>query len=220
MELFNGIAILEDDSHISKWVKESGRLDHDQSFLGQVKDYIPEGGTVIDIGAYIGDHTIYYINKVGQNGRVYAFEPNVRSFECLKHNLGMYTNCYLYCNPVSDIIGKFNVVEPCENIGMTFIEAGDKVESIIIDDLDIGKVDFIKIDVEGFEIEVLNSCKKIIEKYSPTLVIEVNIYTLNRFGLTKDDLFNKIRELGYDYSNIYTWINCEGDQFDIICTRS
>jgi len=222
MKIVNGIAVLEDDSHISQWVIETNRLDHDQYFLKHIDPFIPIGGVVLDIGAYIGDHTIYYLNKVGANGKVLAFEPNKRSFECLNYNLGSYKNCQLFNNPVSNVKKYFDVVEPNENIGMAFIQDGKQVESIIIDDLNLDKVDFIKIDVEGFEIEVLEGCKKTLEKFSPTLIIEVNTHTLNRFGLSKENLFNKLKEMGYLFKNIYNWISItdSGDQFDILCTKA
>ena len=77
------IAILETDNCICRFVEQSGRLDHDQNMLPIVLSYIPIGGVVIDVGAFIGDHTIAYLNKVRENGMVYAFEPYINAFECL-----------------------------------------------------------------------------------------------------------------------------------------
>ena len=49
----NGIAVIEGDSHISMWVEQSGRLDHDTYALPIILDHIPEGGIVVDGGAFI-----------------------------------------------------------------------------------------------------------------------------------------------------------------------
>ena len=62
-----GIAILENDTHISKWVEESGKLDHDQNDIPLILKYINEGDTVVDCGAFIGDHTIAYLNRRSVN---------------------------------------------------------------------------------------------------------------------------------------------------------
>ena len=69
MYITNGIATIESDLCISKWVRESGRLDHDQNMLPLLKPFIPLHGVVFDIGAFIGDHTIFYSNRVGDKGK-------------------------------------------------------------------------------------------------------------------------------------------------------
>ena len=224
MTIINGIAVLEDDSHISKWVIEAGKLDHDWYFLQHIGEYIPRGGTVLDIGAMIGDHTEYYANKVGINGKVLAFECNPRAFECLTYNMKSHSHVTCYSNPVSDTIKYYEVVEPCENIGMAYVnESTNETEltSITIDSLNLGRVDLVKIDVEGHEIDVINGMLETIKRCSPTLIIEVNQHTLHRFGLDKKDIFSSLDNIGYNYRNIYKHITLEnsGEQFDIVCTK-
>ena len=102
IELFNGIALLKDDQCICRFIRESGRLDHDQNMLPLLKEFIKNGDVVLDIGAFIGDHTIYYSKLVGDNGSVIAFEPNRDSFFCLEHNLKAYKNVEL----INSAIGK------------------------------------------------------------------------------------------------------------------
>lgn len=219
MKIVNNIAVIGDDSHISVWVEESGRLDHDWYFLKHIGEYIKEGDVVLDVGAYIGDHTIYYANKVGLTGRVHAFEPNPRAYECLKYNMNKYSNTTLYEVALSDREGEVKVIEPCENIGMAYVEEGEGVKTMIADNLNLDIVHLIKIDVEGHEIDVLNGCKNIIDKFSPILIIEINKHTLNRFNISKQDLFDKISELGYSFRNIYPNVDMSGEQFDIICEK-
>src|SRR5262249_37578392 len=80
--LTNDIWVLEGDQ-ISNWVEQEGRLDHDQNFLPGILEHIKPGDTVIDVGAFIGDHTVAYAAKAK---KVIAFEPNPLAFECLKYN--------------------------------------------------------------------------------------------------------------------------------------
>src|SRR5687767_9160852 len=82
----NGIAVLEKDSHISKWCESEKRLDHDQNLLPVILSYVKKGDWVVDAGAFIGDHTRAYLDRVGATGVVVALEPNPEAFECLKHN--------------------------------------------------------------------------------------------------------------------------------------
>ncbi len=84
------IAVIEFDSHISSWVEEAGRLCHDSMVHESILPLIKEGDWVVDAGAYIGDHTIAYAEKVGSRGRVIAFEINPPALECLKHNAVLY----------------------------------------------------------------------------------------------------------------------------------
>ena len=55
-----GIHVLKNDSHLSRWIEEHGRLDiaaHEISFFAK---YIPQGGVMVDAGACLGDHTETY----------------------------------------------------------------------------------------------------------------------------------------------------------------
>src|SRR5688572_13750228 len=83
--LGNGLAVIEGDTHVSHWVQESGRLDHDQNMLPVILPYIRPGDWVLDVGAFIGDHTIAYLDAV-REGTVLAFEPNPEAFRCLRWN--------------------------------------------------------------------------------------------------------------------------------------
>ncbi len=78
-----GVWVIDEDTHFTKWIEEEQRLDHHGGFLVDLLPFIPDGGVVIDVGAYIGDHTVAYINKSGPSGTVYAFEPNPVAFFCL-----------------------------------------------------------------------------------------------------------------------------------------
>jgi len=222
-----GIAIIETDTHISKWVEESGRLDHDQNILPLVLPFIPEGGTVLDIGANIGSHTVAYANRVGNKGAVYAFEPNKIAFKCLEYNTKDYNNIQIFECAIGETWGACEIKNNSENLGMAFIELSEK--GICISPLDafsgigadnfIKKCDFIKIDVEGYELEVLKGAKETIKKYFPVMLIEVNKGCLERNGESKESLFKLLDEYGYYYRNIYQEQGMDDVQFDILCRK-
>ena len=82
-----GIAIIDGDTHLSKWIGEHRKLDIEESFLTLFKHHIPAGGVVADVGACLGDHTLTYAKFVGEKGFVHAFEPNPEALECFTYNL-------------------------------------------------------------------------------------------------------------------------------------
>lgn len=212
------IAIIEGDECISKWVENDGKLDHDPNSLPIILSYVKEGDAVIDCGAFIGDQTIGYAKKVGANGKVIAFEPNPIAFECLEYNLELFKNVELRNEGLSDSNGKINLVEVPTNAGMTFAEKSKKgIKCVTIDSLKLEKLDFIKIDAEGFEHNILKGAEKTIKKFKPKMVIEINNFALLRNGTSNNDVYIYLNELGYTYKNIYPGQTLYEEQLDLIC---
>lgn len=83
------IAVLEGDTHISRWVEESRRLDHDQSALPRIGALIGGHDVVYDVGAFIGDHSCYYATRAAL---VVAVEAQSDAFACLAANAAPYRN--------------------------------------------------------------------------------------------------------------------------------
>lgn len=195
MHIWNDIALIEDDAYFTKWVKETGRLDHHQGFLKVLKPYLK--GTVLDIGANIGTHTIYYANHAS---RVLAFEPNPVAFECLQYNMRHCLNTTLYPNAVSNHTAKVDIVPQGDNYGAVYTLPGSQIPTITIDSLDLDACNFMKVDVEGDELAVLLGAEQTIRKYKPVMCIECNEHTLARKGMDGNHLIIHIQSLGYKTS--------------------
>lgn len=208
--LKNGIAVIEGDSHISKWVEAEGRLDHDQYSLPIILEWIPEGGMVVDGGAFIGDHTIAYLNKVGKNGLVYAFEPNREAYECLVHNCPN-----ALCSPkgLSDEDSEM-AHYPWENAGAGFLGKGNGTKVVKLDHMGLLELDFLKLDVEGMETRALLGAKRTIKKCRPVMWIEVNPHALDRAGSSEQELLSLIKEMGYE---IQAYPPDSPLQYDVLC---
>lgn len=212
-----GFAVIEGDNCISKWVESEGRLDHDQNMLPRVLPYIKKGDTVIDAGAYIGDHTIAYSKQVGESGTIIAFEPSNKAFECLKHNLKTSSNAILFNKGLGIRNEVKSIVEVSGNDGMNHLISGEGVEITTIDSLHLEKIDFIKIDVEGMELDILIGAIETLKKFKPKLLIEINDYTLKAAKIERNYIFSLLDELGYKYENIYNDQDLKESQMDIIC---
>jgi FkbM family methyltransferase len=150
-----------------------------------IKSYIQEGNTVIDIGANIGLFTFLLSDLVGLKGKVYSYEPCAVSFEKLNKNkqlnnlknveifqLGMGSKedtLEIHFHPqqcgLSSIVER--VSENCisEKITITTL---DRLSSELI-----GKTSFIKIDTEGYESEVLMGGINLLQKDRPVLYLEL-----------------------------------------------
>jgi FkbM family methyltransferase len=217
-KLTNGrtVALIDGDTHIGKWVIESGRLDHDSNMLPLLNAYIHKGFTVVDVGAFIGDHTEYYVNRVGRTGKVYAFEPNPAAFECLEYNMASYPNVLCINAGASDNGGKIGIATD-PNAGASHAVEGGDIPCITLDGLNLTECHFIKIDCEGMEIKALDGAKATIAKHRPIMLIEVNRGALARQGVSAEALFAWLEVHGYRYRNIYTNQGLTDEQLDIIC---
>jgi FkbM family methyltransferase len=212
------IAIIEGDECISKWVKETGKLDHDPNSLPIMLSYVKEGDHVLDVGAFIGDQTIAYSKKVGDKGLVLAYEPNPVAFECLEYNMKECGNVVILNEGLSDTKGYIKLTDVPTNAGMTYADKSKKgIKCNTIDSLDWDRLDFIKIDAEGFEHNILKGAIETIKKFKPIMVIEINNHALLRNGTSNNDIYIMLMELGYDYKNIYPGQTLYEEQLDLLC---
>jgi len=220
-----GAWVVEGDTHVGKWIEETGRLDHDQWLLHRILHRVPLGGTVVDAGALYGDHTLAYARAVGIGGNVYAFEPNPVACSCLRRNMWHFdmaqrVSCFQVA--LSDDYGSVKYAES-KNTGASRIsENGTKyIPCIPLDALRLSGVSFMKFDVEGYEVRALRGAKTTILKYRPYLVCEVNGGALNEQGFTFMDLMDFFDEVNYVMTSVQHPAQdihqISEAQFDVLC---
>lgn len=213
--LENGIAVIETDSHVSQWVQQEGRLDHDRTIELHILPHINEGDHVVDVGANIGTHTIPYAAKVGPEGRVWAFEVNRPAFVCLAHNAAPYSQIAVYKKGLSDRFEKPLLIAD-ENAGASFLRPGiwsEEVECIPLDSLLLARVNFMKVDCEGYELYALRGAWRTIKRNRPKLFVEINRGALARNQVTPADVTDFLDLFNYEY----TRIGDSEDQYDFLC---
>lgn len=141
-------------------------------------------GVYVDIGANIGNHSIFF-NRFCPANKVYCFEIEKSIFEILKRN--MKRNCIDETFHISNIgiSDKPGYVDLCEvnhnNCGITKIVNEDGTQCIV-DTLDnlmegIENISLIKIDVEGFELQVIKGATNILINQSPIIFVELQTET-------------------------------------------
>jgi FkbM family methyltransferase len=206
-----GIWVISNDSHISKWVEQEGRLDHDTYALGRILPHIKSGDTVVDVGAFIGDHTIAYAHATHgiDSGRVLAFEPNPLPFECLRRNMTGLAHVQCINKGLSNKPGEMAVVAS-DNAGASHLGRGEGVPIVTLDSLELDRLDFLKIDAEGMEFRILRGATQTIARCKPTMYIEINQGALERAGTSAAEVYAELEMHGYRMTGIE-----DGPQFDI-----
>ena len=167
---------------------------------------------VLDAGANCGHLSIFFSKLVGEHGIVYAFEPDKFNIERINRNVEL--NKDLFQNIKIEELLLWN-----ENKLVDFYEAGTvgssavwipdsekcvKKEAIRIDDWvsknNIKKLDFIKMDIEGAEIEALEGCIKTIENLKPNFAIASYHYVNEEQTYIKVEEFFK--QMNYPHKTV------------------
>ncbi len=163
------------------------------------------GQTALDVGANIGAHTISLARLVGLSGTVLAFEPQRFLFQCLNANLGLneIANVRAEHAALGQTTGTINVPNidygQAENFGGVSLSVNvlehdghEAVRLEVIDGLDLSACDFIKIDVEGMECDVLRGAARTIRRFQPILYVEDDRPSKSA------ELCDLLHSLGYD----------------------
>lgn len=170
-----------------------------------------KGDIIIDCGAFCGT-TVYTFSKlVGDEGKVYAFEPDETNYKCLISNIEKHklTNVI----PLKKAIwSKTTQLEfQAEgNMGSAVKGASSrenntvKIDAISLDDLikeyNIPKIDFIKMDIEGSEEEVIKAMKHSLKKYNTSIIIEVHKNSTGQ--MTSVSIEKDLKEIDFHYEYI------------------
>jgi FkbM family methyltransferase len=156
----------------------------------------------LDVGANIGYHSIL-ISRLSPMGRVFSFEPT-STFGMLRRNLqhNATTNVDARQQAVADSnrIGTEPIYrlwgkEP-ELTEMQFVTIDSFVEEARLE-----RVDFIKIDVDGFDLEVLWGAKKTLDRFSPIVLVELN-HALATRGHTPSQAMEWMLERKYSHATV------------------
>lgn len=172
--------------------------------------HIKEANVILDIGANIGVTSLYFAS-INPNARIIAFEPHPTNFKRLSENIGLNptiqniktiksalgseeTTMKMYemdeHNP-----GNNQIIE--EDINYPSVDVQIKVLDDILQTEGINKVDFIKIDVEGFEYFVLKGGLKMLKTNKPLLFIEIDDFHLRKQHKSPKEVIELLLSIGY-----------------------
>jgi FkbM family methyltransferase len=143
--------------------------------LGQTKTYLSKKKVTIDVGAAVGMYTHFFAQN---SGYVFSYEPVMPIFEQLLKVEKIHNNVIAINKAVSNFKGlsSFYVDDTrLSNNSFKNLVGGQKinVKTTFIDEENHGIVGFIKVDVEGYELDVLKGAKNTIEEFSPACMVEI-----------------------------------------------
>ena len=158
----------------------------EQNTFKIIKTLLPVDGTFVDVGANIGIYSCIMANHVGAAGSVIAFEPMAENLGSLYENIALNQLKNIEVNELalSNCQGSFNLYVPDFHqqgpTGCTQVwNPGDwlTIGTTHATTLDIAfqkeRLDFIKIDTQGHELEILEGAKSTIERFQPVILCEV-----------------------------------------------
>ena len=182
---------------------------------------IPKDAIIIDVGANFGLMSLPFAQSAPQ-GKVYAFEPAHYAIEKLNHNLSLNPELAKHIEVINAFVaakssehpemkaiaswkvnsGKESATHP---INMGAVKSAEGVVSISLDDFckkeNLTRVDFIKMDTEGYESDVLKGATEAIARYRPQIIFELGLYSMSEKGIEFSffsDYFGKLNYSLYD----------------------
>jgi len=206
-------------------------LDPDDQLLLSINEYpihpilkkiIHHGDTVIDIGANIGIFTLFFRKLVGDEGMIYSFEPNPTAFSILNKNINEnnLTNVKIENKAVADKNGKVSFTISSSITASRITENhkdGISVDCVSLDEYftenKMKKINFIKIDTEGYDLIVLKGMTKIMQLHSELkIMVEYNTGLLQKAGVQPKDLLKFLHQQNfkiYDMGGLF-------DRFELL----
>lgn len=169
--------------------------------------FVRPGQTVVDVGANFGHFALEAASRVGPAGKVFAFEPNPKVFARLEMHCDLNDLYWITTRNmgISDADGQLQLTVPRVNSGeATFGKSEYSDVDVHIADvrrlddvLNDTKVDFLKIDVEGFEAHVLRGATNMLQRDQPFLITEIVAQHLANSGEEPGSLSRILCPLGY-----------------------
>lgn len=233
----NGVNFALDLSDYSDWLLYfHSEVDNPKDVLS----FVNTGDTILDIGGNIGQTALMMAKKAGKTGRIVSFEPYPSTIKRFERNLSIneaIDNVRLVKFGLGSEETVVRMYQDCPtNSGANRVLGNDSqsdvgIEKITVKVLDdflpseenLERIDFVKIDVEGYEMNVLKGAKKTLLKYKPKLFIEIDDANLKKQGSSAAELLTFLTDLSYEMTDLSNMRKISGvDEVtihtDIFCT--
>lgn len=208
MKLVKGIWLPDNDTHIA------GHLEQGPLFRGAGTYQLVKIEAALEALAPaqrkmafdVGGHVGLWSRVLAESfATVHAFEPVSELRACFEANV-THSNVMVHPHAISNTIGVLWMRPTAENSGNSHVsvdgpEGCEQVDAIRLDDFcevfNIDRVDFIKIDTEGYEYNVIEGARKLIERCHPMFMIEQKRGAAERYARGQFDAKTRLEKLGY-----------------------
>jgi FkbM family methyltransferase len=194
---------------------------YERSTTKAIRRWVRPNSFVLDIGANIGAHTLQLARRVGSSGRVFAFEPTLFAHAKLLKSLALNPGLATVVKPEQLMLlasdKKTTELEiysswPLENEDKLHVKHLGRLrstEGALAISLDtylkqagVPRVDFIKLDVDGFECEVLEGARHCLNQFHPTILMEIAPHCLRERGVSLAQLIDVLSGSGYSFARL------------------
>jgi FkbM family methyltransferase len=184
--------------------------DYEPATRKVVEDTLAPGSVFVDLGAHIGYFTMIAAREVSASGRIFSFEPIAGTRAVLHRNveangLAAVVTVVPFASSDKRETLRFVEAERSESSGIAVPGDRDRlvdIDAISLDEYfaDLGwpRVDLVKMDVEGQELRTLKGMEELARRNPRMRIIfEFNAGQLKRCGVSAEDLFSHVRQMGY-----------------------
>jgi FkbM family methyltransferase len=188
----------------------------DRKVIAWLSEQIQPGMRVVDIGGNIGFYSVLLSRFVGERGEVHVFEPDPVNFKHLKSNTKGLKNVVANNSAVAERSGTIRLFHSDKlNVDHQTYDIGENRHSIEIACVRLDdyfhqneRVDFIKIDIQGYEYQTLLGMRETIRRSKPLVIFsEFWPYGLRRAGAGPDAYLALLEEVGFEWK---FWSEPEG----------
>lgn len=179
----------------------------DKEIIRWLSERIQPDMKVVDVGGNIGFYSILFSHLVGEHGVVHVFEPDAVNFKHLKENTKGLKNVVINNYAIAERSGMIRLFRSDElNVDHHTYDIGEnrnyiEVSCITLDDYLHNNecVDFIKIDIQGYEYHALLGMKETIKRsHSIVIFSEFWPYGLRKAGVDPNEYLGLLKELGFE----------------------
>ncbi len=197
------------------------------------RHFLKPGDNVIDIGAHGGRHTRIFRDLIGDTGGIWAFEPLPHMAEHLRSSFASQSNVHVFeialSDKVTNTVYKFVSNAP-EESGLR--ERIYNIDDPIIQDINVNvstadrilaaidRIDYIKIDIEGGEIDCLKGMNSVLAKHQPFLSIEYGFPSYSKYDNTNMTLWDMAQQLGFHISDLFGNIVEDAEEWVEVCDHA
>lgn len=197
MKLVKGWYLPDNDTDFKVYIKDGGyQVDQRNEIIKTIKDKKKTLRNCIDIGSHVGFWAKDFCKEFNH---VYCFEPIEEVRECFKENV-KDTNYTIYPHALGNTNGTVKLHWNENETGNTYVsDTGNReIEIKRLDDIeDMKDIDYIKMDAEGYELEILKGATQLIEQQMPFIHLEIKQKILDKQNIDQQSIENWLSSIGY-----------------------
>ncbi len=199
MKHFGGWALPDGETHLIEWMTQvgkqvDGRYAYQYSKLEAALPFVQSFRRAVDVGCHVGLWTFHLAKLFGA---VESFEPVARHRECFAENISA-ENVTLHDCALGEQDQMVWLHTGQSSSGDTYVSKGGEHAShmAVLDHFEFTEVDFLKVDVEGYELMVLKGGEQTIRRDKPCIVVEQKPGKGKQFGLGDHDAVTLLKSWG------------------------